>query len=250
MKIENLVTSVFSAQGKRPKMEDAFFLSLNFGGGLYAGVYDGHGGDYAAYFAKRYLHTAFLKHSQSKDALRSFDEAYNETSRFIKRIDNSGTTAADVFIYNNIVYCANAGDTRIIAISGTNTKELSLEHRLKNETERHRVSSYEGVETSNQHLFYKDYQIMVTRALGDIYFENAGVISDPHCNCDDTILADYSKWKWLFIATDGVFDVMDDNEIAELFLRIKDPHNAAEFICKKALKKSTDNVTAIAIKLQ
>jgi hypothetical protein len=57
---------------------------------------------------------------------------------------HSGCTAVAVLVYNNVLYCANAGDSRAILCRGGQVVELSHDHKPNSAIERGRVEKAGG----------------------------------------------------------------------------------------------------------
>jgi protein phosphatase 2C family protein 2/3 len=126
--------AVVSEQGKRPHMEDAYYLDLDFGGKgwVYGGVYDGHGGHHAAAYAADRLHERFLKKiTAAVDPTTAYAQSYHEISEDLRDQD-SGTTAVDFFINARDLFVANAGDSRTVIVTATAVNQLTVDHRLDN----------------------------------------------------------------------------------------------------------------------
>lgn len=237
-----------SEQGRRPEMEDAHFLDLDFGkrGWVYGGVYDGHGGKYAADFTANTIPGLFLqKYLGDKLPRQAFIEAYEETSGLLK-IQDSGTTAIDFFIAEGKVYTANAGDARIIIISQTSVTQLTTDHRLENEEEKQRIIKMGGG-IKPPYVTRGLSGIMPTRSIGDEYFKAVGVIATPSVN-EYTITTEDIM---LIAGCDGLFDFMDNEEIAELGRKYQRPDMLLEILKNEVMvnRCGSDNLTVIAVNL-
>ena len=85
---------------------------------------------------------------------------------------------------------------------------------------------------------------MLSRAIGDGTVAKY-ISSEPFMT--QTILKDNAR---LILACDGVWDVMDDQYAADIFLSIKQPEEAAIAIKEEAMKRGTmDNVSVICVNL-
>merc|ERR1719188_1540076 len=87
----------------------------------------------------------------------------------------------------------------------------------------------------------------MTRSFGDMYFKqpSALAIAEP----DVQVLALSDKDLFVVLATDGIYDVMKNQEVVDLALRHwEDPNEAAKTIVRTAYKKgSEDNLTCLVI---
>ncbi|GJP56222.1 hypothetical protein CLOM_g15300 [Closterium sp. NIES-68] len=139
------------------------------------GIFDGHGGDAAAQFARQKLlghvvrDAAFPLHVGS--ALRN---AFLRTDRELETARTpegyameSGTTALAVLLLGRSLYVANAGDCRAVLCRRGQAVELSRDHRAACQHERARVERAGGWVVDD----YLNDQLAVTRALGDWHLE-------------------------------------------------------------------------------
>ncbi|CAI7734548.1 unnamed protein product [Closterium sp. NIES-53] len=181
-----VVRSGFSAdKGGRQRMEDAHVavddLSQAIGDVAVAhprafyGIFDGHGGDAAAQFARQKLlghvvrDAAFPLHvgSALRNAFLRTDREL-ETARTAEgHAMDSGTTALAVLLLGRSLYVANAGDCRAVLCRRGQAVELSRDHRAACQHERARVERAGGWVVDD----YLNDQLAVTRALGDWHIE-------------------------------------------------------------------------------
>ena len=102
-------TAVISEQGRREEMENTYFLDLNFAnnGWVFGGVYDGHGGKYAAEYAAANLHQRFLTELLSGlSPQEAFVASYQRISQELEEQEQeSGTVAVSFLIKDNRINC-------------------------------------------------------------------------------------------------------------------------------------------------
>jgi serine/threonine protein phosphatase PrpC len=240
--------AIVTEKGMRPAMEDAHFVDSDFAGKgwLYVGIYDGHGGKMAAEYASQNLPRIFRERLLSGlPPLKAFMESYEAVSDQMNELD-SGTTAVDVLVRDGKVYAANVGDARAIIVGWKGVKQLTVDHRLDNPDERQRVGIMGG--RIRYPYTYRGVQgIMPTRTLGDSYFRPAGIIATPSVGeykiTDDDFL--------LLAACDGLFDFMDNEEVANLAREYVSPESLLEALKHEVLVKrtGTDNLTMAAVSL-
>ena len=229
-------------------MEDAHFLDTDFGGKgwTYGGIYDGHGGSFAANYAARYLHQRFL------DLVRrgvtpgaAFAEVYQTISDELNAQD-SGTTAVDFLIRDGDIVTANAGDGRAVVVGQRVVEQLTVDHRVDDEAERERVERMGG-QIVYPYVYRGVSGIMPTRTIGDPYFKPVGVIATPsvstHPISDDDLM--------LVAGCDGLFDFMSNEDVAEFARRISEPVRLAEALRSEVLdaRAGSDNITIICVLL-
>ena len=87
-------------------------------------------------------------------------------------------------------------------------------------------------------------QLILSRTLGDLYVKKYGVVSTPSICVNDID----SNVKFCVIASDGVWDVIDDACLLEMSKSFKNADLFCKEIVKKALEKgSKDNISCIVI---
>ncbi|MFP4212869.1 MAG: PP2C family serine/threonine-protein phosphatase [Desulfohalobiaceae bacterium] len=241
--------AVVSEQGMRWRMEDAYVLrqALVYAGDVFGGVYDGHSGDYAAVLASRSLHVRFAHHlQQGLSPSQAFINSYQDTDQELARVQ-SGTTAANFYLLGSRLWVANAGDSRVLVVSREGVRQLSQEHRLDHPQELARIQAYAG-QISYPYVLREGLGLMPTRSLGDSFFEPAGVIATPDVHEEELQEEDL----WLIAACDGLFDVLNNKEAAEIALGCQEARQAADELAQEVLirRMGTDNLTIIVLALQ
>lgn len=226
-------------------MEDACASLGDFAGPRtqYYGLFDGHGGKEVALYCVDTLHkqisAAMLGGAGVPDAIRSGIRAVNGEA--VKRWDLAGTTAAIVVIARDTIYSANVGDSRVILVENGRARRLSFDHKATVASEKRLIAARGG----RVFMGRVNGILMVSRAIGDA--ELAQFIT-----CDPYITSTPMKANQkLIIACDGVWDVMSDQEAADIFTRNADPRDAAMMIKSEALRRgTTDNVSVMCVDLR
>lgn len=250
-------------QGPRDAMEDAHvILPSEFGGRKdqsFFAVYDGHGGKAVADLAANRLHLNFLNELSAmgnpKLALRN---AYLRTDEQLKTAgfaDSTGSTAVTAFIQGDKLYIANAGDARGVLVRGNQAIRLTRDHKATDPQEQERIRRMGGsADGGYVNLPGVRYGVAVSRALGDLELKRV-VSAEPDIN--EITLGPQDQY--LILACDGVWDVLNDQEAADLIKNETDPQRAAEILKSAALapweygltgrRGSGDNITAIVVKI-
>lgn len=214
-------TSVVSEIGPRPKMEDRHVLEI-VQGGLYGGVYDGHGGVAVADHAAQNMHRLFggylEKGMSPQDAFR---HVYEDIDAGVAD-EECGATSGTFYIRARTVTYANVGDARIVLVGKNGAAALTRDHRLTNEGERSRVEAA-GAETSGPYIMRGDRGLMPTRSLGDHWFRPVGVIPIPEVGARMIHQDD----RFLITACDGLWDIMSLEEVAG---HVQDAANARDAV--------------------
>ena len=114
--------------GVRNSMEDACAIIGEFAGAntQYYGVFDGHGGNEVSTYCATNLHRSISRILKEKDITveKAIAEAIEDINQeALTKFPDAGTTAGIVMVINNVIYCANVGDTRILLIEGSNNPQ-------------------------------------------------------------------------------------------------------------------------------
>lgn len=239
---------VIAEQGLRSSMEDAHVVLFNLykHGDVFCGVYDGHSGSHAASYTAEILHLRFAGHlNRGHDPKQAFTYAYREVSQELST-GVSGTTAATVYLFERNMTAANAGDCRAIIVSSDSVRQLTRDHRVEDADERRRIIAHGGI-IRGSYVMRDMAGLMPTRSLGDAFFEPAGVTSEPCLNSAKVRKGDL----FLVCASDGLFDVMDNHEVAAVVRKANEAQTAADALGREVLELSagTDNMTAVVVDL-
>lgn len=233
-------------KGKRPTMEDSTVIAANIPSSNYSyfAIFDGHGGPKVSLYAGQNIYLAFKKYfnpeqSNVVDALKQACDEVNE--HLVSEWPEEGCTAGIIVVSNTDVYSINLGDVRAVLVHPDGTAErLSYDHKASDPAEKEMIQA-QGIKVFRDRILGI---LAVTRALGDGEFE--GIIStEPYVK--QVKREDGAK---LILACDGVWDVLSDDEAAQLVSKYQDMQEAATALVKESLdKQTTDNVSCIVVDL-
>ncbi|KAG8180839.1 hypothetical protein JTE90_005925 [Oedothorax gibbosus] len=255
-------------KGRRPRMEDRFSIIEDPASGIALyGVFDGHGGEFAADFVEKRLFKELLKKLQAA-VLEKGKGSSCVTEEFVRLLtaqildldkelllkvkaarDVAGTTALVAIVYKNKLIVANVGDSRgVICDSKGNTIPLSFDHKPDQLKERKRIKDAGGFIAYNG--VWRVAGILATsRALGDFPLKDRNlVIARP-----DILTFDLAtlRPRFMILASDGLWDTMS-NEEAVAHLVKDNGHRALEdarSLSHHAFKSgSQDNVTVLVVR--
>eukprot|EP00397_Hematodinium_sp_SG-2012_P056051 GEMP01068871.1.p1 GENE.GEMP01068871.1~~GEMP01068871.1.p1 ORF type:complete len:281 (+),score=58.26 GEMP01068871.1:104-946(+) len=259
--------------GQRESMEDGTIFIDCFGGrnnAAYFAVFDGHGGRAVVDMVTTELHILLLRElrrtTQVPDALRStFSNCDKELRR--RNITMGGATACVCVLQQERlirkIYTAHLGDSRaVMSRGGTATRLTSRsDHRATDPLERKRVLEAGGHIVNDR----VNGMLAMTRALGDNLLKMPTLANDVISNVPDITCTDLMKEDaFVVVACDGIWDVMSDQEVIDIFHegmealrglegRIKqEGKNLAEilsrYIIEEALaRNATDNISCMVI---
>ena len=254
IRYKEIIKSFFTCENPnlecQKSMEDFSYTNINFIDienhkmSLFA-IFDGHNGAIVSEFlqknfAKTLRKNLELTQFKIEESLgNSFIEIDSELKKN-KKLKMTGSTATIVLIDNNLIYCANVGDSTCYYLSIDEIKQLSIQHNIKNKKEVDRIKKNNGL-IFNGRVFGS---LSVTRAIGDFDFKDAGVVAIPTISrekiCD--------KSKFVILASDGLWDVISKDDAFEMSKNMENAKGFCEMLVKDAIDKGTgDNVSCIVI---
>lgn len=277
----------WSSKGKRKAQEDTFVLhDIQLTKTvLLAGVFDGHGGTAASKSASQLMPSLLTEELQrgtvtTRQALEKAWEMTCSTYRngcevlgeCVAEYDTregillastgtkdlvAGTTASMVVVQESDLNFLNCGDSRsmligndgkIVFATSDHSPEVELE-RLQRGVEQGLDYSIPICSLSKWWLPVGDMQYAVCRSLEGPFATSKGIVSDP----DVTTIR--SMPGILVMASDGLFEVMDNEQIGKELARTKNAGvsagDAAKRLCSLALERGTsDNVSAVVVYLE
>ena len=236
----------------RTYMEDKGIAIENFNNDpnkILFGLFDGHGGGEVSKFLQENFGTYMKQMLPNNNYFDMFGNLFKILDDKINSLNcpDVGSTATIVYIEKQdnkkYLYCVNVGDTRCIIINKNGIMRLSKDDRVDNEEEKERIVAQGGFIYNGR----VSGMLMLTRCFGDWCLKKHGVSSEPHIskieiNDDDL---------FLIIATDGVWDFIEDEEFSGLMNNNLDDMNALEIgknIVDESLRKgSNDNISCFVV---
>ena len=204
---------------------------------IFLGTLDGHGeaGDGVSQFMVRNFQNEVAKHQDyTTNPANAITQTFASVEdRVLKdaSIDTafSGTTMVVGLIRNNMLYTANVGDSRLILGKEVNgnivAHEVSIDHKPDAPEEKQRILAAGGRVFAVEYddgidgparvwLGHMDVPgLAMSRSYGDSVAHSAGVTSIPeHFTVDLTT----ANFKYLVVATDGLWEFMDNDCVMEI----------------------------------
>jgi serine/threonine protein phosphatase PrpC len=234
---------VAAEPGLRSHMEDRWAVQAT-PDGVFAAVYDGHGGARVADQAAALLHLAVLRALRAGlDGAAALREALAELAEATADAE-CGSTVAAFLLARETVTTAHLGDSRVVRVGHAGAEALTRDHRIDAPDERARVLSM-GAYLEPPYVMRGDQGLMMTRSLGDRWFRPVGVIADPEIGRHGLRAGDVA----VVAATDGLWDVLDLDDAARVVRQTAGAQAAARALVEAALEGgTTDNVTAIVVR--
>jgi serine/threonine protein phosphatase PrpC len=230
--------------GLRPHMEDRWSAHA-MPHGLFAAVYDGHGGARVADRAALELPPAVLRALDAGlGAAAAFRRAFAELDAMTAGSE-CGSTVAALLLAGGALIVAHVGDSRIVRVGRHGAECLTRDHRIDAPEERARVLRM-GAELDPPYVVRGGQGLMMTRSLGDRWFRPVGVIAEPEVGRHAVRADDVA----VVAATDGVWDVLGLDDAARVVRAAPTAAAGARALVAEALAADArDNVTAVVVRL-
>ena len=210
------------------------------------GIFDGHGGNDVVKYIKDRIPEIIKKNLNDLYPIEQcFINSFNKIDEELKFYDSeyTGSTATLVLIQDNKIYCANVGDSRAYIIYDNFIKQITTDHKCSIPEEAERIIKSGGKITKNR----VQGQLVLSRSLGDLYCKKYGVINLP----DITINKIDYNMKYIIIASDGIWDVVDEKTVLNMSKMKKNADNFCKDLVKLAIEKeSKDNISCIVISFE
>ncbi|PNY12152.1 putative protein phosphatase 2C 59-like protein, partial [Trifolium pratense] len=229
-----------SSPGKRSSMEDFYETRIDGVDGEVVGlfgVFDGHGGARAAEYVKQNLFSNLISHPKFiSDTKSAIADAYTHTdSEFLKSENNqnrdAGSTASTAILVGDRLIVANVGDSRAVICRGGNAIAVSRDHKPDQTDERQRIEDAGGF-VMWAGTWRVGGVLAVSRAFGDRLLKQY-VVADPEIQEEKVD----SSLEFLILASDGLWDVVSNEEAVAMIKPIEDAEEAAKRLMKEAYQR-------------
>ena len=224
--------------------EDAYAYSTTKNGLFCVAIADGMGGHNCGEIASRLAADETIKYLSELDniseenvqhiltnSIRMANEIIIDKSNESKERQGMGTTIVLLCAINNKVYIEHVGDSRAYLIRDDELTQLTKDHSYIEELVK---IGYLNREEAEKH----PRKNVITKALGS--FEGCEPDFKEVLVMDNDII---------LLCTDGLTNMISNDEFADVVSKIKAPDRLCEKLVKLALKNGgKDNVTVAAIK--
>jgi serine/threonine protein phosphatase PrpC len=245
MKLVSLDTGAFSrGRNGRASSEDRFSASETF-----VGVYDGHGGSEVSDYVSKHLPKRFEEcGGDFVEAFAKVDAEYADIDKVMHRMAGTTATCAYIDAERGWIRVSNVGDSWAVLVPLERVHEpqvLTVDDNCRTNLEEvNRIRQCGGrvVDCRVERV------LAVTRAIGDGDFRASGVICEPHITLPIEVLAP----SILVLATDGLWDVLSIEQVAE-YLRSQPDFVSAQVLAKELVRRAVarrtmDDVTVVIVK--
>jgi len=244
-------------KGRRPDQQDAITVVRNFRGRpneSFFGLYDGHGGTVTSEVVATYLHVAFIDALNNYEQRYAPEEAFDAVDVFVNCFEifqsaltsqgiRDGSAVNIVYLKDDVLYVANAGDSRSVLSRDHQFLSLSEDHKPYHQDERDRIEESGGFVTESKRV---NGVLALSRALGDC---------DLHpplsCKPDVKMVRLTDMDEYIIMGCDGLWDITDNQTAVELIRDCSTASEAAVLLRDFAYSAgSTDNISVVVVKLK
>uniref|UniRef100_A0A0E0KRA6 protein-serine/threonine phosphatase n=1 Tax=Oryza punctata TaxID=4537 RepID=A0A0E0KRA6_ORYPU len=215
------------------------------------GIFDGHLGDTVPAYLQKNLFANILNEEEFlTQPDRAIIKAYEKTDQAILShtpdLGQGGSTAVTAILLNGRkLWVANVGDSRAVLLKGGRAIQMSTDHDPS--VERGAIENRGGfVSNMPGDVPRVCGQLAVSRAFGDRNLKSL-LKSEPDIKVEDI---DYTA-ELLVLASDGLWKVMNNQEVVDVAKRFKDPQAAAKQLTAEALKRdSKDDISCVVVRFK
>ena len=242
-------------------------------------VFDGHGSfghevsSHTREALQKFIEEGLLRTANAAVLVNVLKQAVARTAERIEALPvntaYSGTTLTPALVSGSDLICANVGDSRAVTGKLVNSQwvacDLTNDHKPSLEDERQRILKANG----RIHPMYNSQEVPVgpervwlqnedgpglamTRSIGDQVAHSVGVSSEPEITCYKLKPED----KFLIIATDGLWEMLDSQAAVEL-VGAELKTGVSDRSCSQLIKEATirweesghrvDDITVIVV---
>ncbi|CAN6444402.1 unnamed protein product [Victoria cruziana] len=190
-----------------------------------------------------------MKHPQFiTDTKLAISETYQKTdAEFLEAESNTfrddGSTASTAVLVGSHLYVANVGDSRTVISKAGKAIPLSQDHKPNRSDERRRIENAGGVV-----LWAGTWRVggvlAMSRAFGNRLLKQF-VVAEPEIQEEEVD----KELEFLVIASDGLWDVVPNEDAVSLVRTIEEPEQAARKLTETAFTRgSADNITCVVVR--
>ena len=188
---------------------------------------------------------------KGRDLVKALHSAFHECeSDFIAIAGREGlrdgTTAVVALVEAKTLTIAHVGDSRgVLCRAGGETVAVTQDHKPELEPERRRIEALGGF-VSHIGCWRAMGILAMSRAIGDLFLKPY-VSAEPEVSSMPLQDTD----EFVVLASDGVFDVFDNEQVVQIVQSASSPQEAANLLTHSAfVAGSLDNVTAVVVALR
>ncbi len=230
-------------------MQDAYIVHLSADGSEldYFGVFDGHGpnGEHVARYCANHLGDVvegqMAQLGEFSASIETGCMLLDEQLRIDPKLKDvsgkvlGGTTCNIVWVSKKQIYSCNVGDSRFILCYNGKPVAISEDHKPYLITEKQRIYRAGG------HIY--DMRVNgilgVSRTFGDFAFKNQRSLPVQQqlvsCLPDIRTVDKDKNIQFLVIASDGIWDMLTNDEVVEIIVRLMEQQVPLPQICEQLI---------------
>lgn len=230
--------------GDRPAMEDAVAIRALDDKSFVCGVFDGHSGNISASVSAMCVcnECRSLLGKTDEEIKSGFAQVFtriNDKLKLMKVTD--GCTAVCAVVHNGKCFVAGVGDARVVLVRSSTHERMTIDSKPTNRSELRRLREMNLMINSEGRINRK---LAVSRSLGDFWCGD-GLYVEPDVSQieigDDDV--------GLILACDGLWDVLRDEDAADVVRRSTTAASAAVQLKSYAFALgSKDNISVVVVK--
>ncbi len=215
---------------------------------MFFGVFDGHGilGDKIADLLQKELVRRVLL---SKEPSASFKKSFTDMQELLCKLPDAqraGATAVVALIEEGVrLTLAHIGDSRAVVVRNGKVIHTTADHKPTNLVEKERIEKQGGFVVNGRSVDpVHRVSYALARSMGDVSAQGCALSAEPEI-AESLIL---QKGDMVVLATDGVWDVLSNEDIASYVSTEMTAQLLAEtFVNEARGHKSADDITAFVI---
>ena len=169
-----------------------------------------------------------------QNAIQLANAEIYQTSVSDEKYYGMGTTVIVLVLLDRAGYSAHVGDSRLYRLRGTNFEQMTMDHSQVMEMYKQGIISWE--ETKDH-----DDKNVILRAVGTQKQVEVEISEGFELGPDDEFL----------LCSDGLCDMLADEEIYRIWLNAEDIHEASEKLIERAKENGGhDNITVAVVKVE
>ncbi|CAA0381451.1 unnamed protein product [Arabidopsis thaliana] len=269
----NNLASVFSRRGEKGVNQDCAIVWEGFGcqeDMIFCGIFDGHGpwGHFVSKQVRNSMPISLLCNWKETLSQTTIAEPDKELQRFAiwkysflktceavdlelehhRKIDsfNSGTTALTIVRQGDVIYIANVGDSRAVLATVSDegslvAVQLTVDFKPNLPQEEERIIGCNGrvfclQDEPGVHRVWQPVDespgLAMSRAFGDYCIKDYGLVSVPEVTQRHISIRD----QFIILATDGVWDVISNQEAIDIVSSTAARAKAAKRLVQQAVR--------------
>ena len=246
----------------RKEMEDFHYIKALLNKKIscsYFGLFDGHSGKEVGVYLMENLHKIINQKLKESNDIDKIDVLKNIVINSFEQVDKdinsknfkneTGSTGTVLLLFKDTnspsgksILCANVGDSKAYLITKDEMRLITKDHKCSDQTEVKRIRDNGGV-VFRERVFGT---LMLTRSFGDKEMKKYGVLATPDIYVKNIESGDL----FVVIASDGVWDVVEENEILQMAKEGISSSDFSKKIVGLAKERDThDNISCIVVKL-